>query len=143
MTLVTQIFQFLHSWNRWLLLVVMIVGIVYFAYSWLQSRDWTSQSQTLLTIFSSLVGVQWILGLILLVIKGMQTGFGVRHYWEHLVVQTIVLAVAHMHMSWRKKDFPDKTRYQRGLLLLVGVLVLIIVGIVVLPSGIQWRFYTG
>lgn len=137
---IMNIFRFLHSWNRWLLLVIVAVALAYFAYGWLTGQKWTKQGQTLLTVFSSLVGVQWILGLILLLVQGSQTGFGFRHYWEHLLVQTIVLGVSHMHMSWRKKDFTDKARYGRGIMLIAGVLLLIIIGIISLPSGMQWRF---
>lgn len=137
---IEQIFRFIHSWNRWLLMAIAVISLIYFAWGWLQSHPWTKRGQTLLTIFSSLVGLQWVVGIILLIILGSMTGFGVRHYWEHLVVQTIALAIAHIHMSWRRKEFPDKTRYQRGFLLIVGVLLLIVIGIIVLPSGIQWQF---
>lgn len=137
---IEQLFRFIHSWNRWVLIVVIVVALIYFARGWLMNKPWTKQGQTLLTIFSSLIGLQWILGIILLIFMGNITGFGVRHYWEHLTVLTTALAVSHMHMSWRKKEFDDKTRYQRGILLIVGVLVLIAVGIMVLPSAIQWRF---
>lgn len=136
---IEQLFRFIHSWNRWLVVAIAVISLIYFARGWLQSLPWTKQGQTLLTIFSSLVGLQWLVGIILLVTLGSETGFGVRHYWEHLVVQTIALAVAHIHMGWRKKEFPDKTRYQRGFILIVAVLVLIVVGIMVLPTGIQWR----
>jgi hypothetical protein len=54
-------------------------------------------------------------------------------------VQTIALVVAHLHVRWRKKELEDKTRYQRGFLVVIGVLILIFVGIMVLPAGIQWR----
>jgi len=135
-----QIIRFLHSWNRWLLMAVMIVALIYFARGWLLGKAWTKQGQTLLTVFSSLLGLQWILGLILLIVLGSLTGFGVRHYWEHLTVQTIALGVAHMHMGWRKQELDDKTRYQRAFLLIVGVLILIVIGIMLLPSAIQWRF---
>lgn len=133
------LFRLIHSWNRWLVLIVALVGMIYFARGWFMAKPWTKFGQTLLTIFSSLVGLQWIVGIVLLVILGSATGFGVRHYWEHLVIQTVALGVAHMHMGWRKRDLADKTRYQRGFLLIVGVLLLIVVGIMVLPSGIQWR----
>lgn len=136
---VEQIFRFLHSWNRWLLVAVALIALLYFARGWLTSQPWTKHGQTLLTIFSSLVDLQWLLGLILLIIFGGITGFGIRHYWEHLAMQTIAVFVAHLHVRWRKKTLADKSRYQRGFLLVIAVLVLIFVGIMVLPSGIQWR----
>jgi multisubunit Na+/H+ antiporter MnhB subunit len=130
---IEQIFRFLHSWNRWLLIVAAVIALVYFARGWLTSQPWTKFARTLQTIFSSLVDLQWLLGLILLISYGSITGFGIRHYWEHLTVQTIALVVAHLHVRWRKKELEDKTRYQRGFL------ILIFVGIMALPAGIQWR----
>jgi hypothetical protein len=136
---IEQIFRFLHSWNRWLLIVAAVIALVYFARGWLTSQPWTKFARTLQTIFSSLVDLQWLLGLILLISYGSITGFGIRHYWEHLTVQTIALVVAHLHVRWRKKELEDKTRYQRGFLVVIAVLILIFVGIMALPAGIQWR----
>lgn len=136
---IEQIIRFLHSWNRWLLVAAALITLIYFARGWLASQPWTKTSQTLLTIFSSLVDLQWLLGLILLISYGSVNGFGIRHYWEHLTMQTIAVVVAHLHVRWRKKELEDKTRYQRGFLLVIAVLVLIFVGIMVLPAGIQWR----
>lgn len=136
---IEQIVRFLHSWNRWLLVAAALVTLLYFARGWLTSQPWTKRSQTLLTLFSSLVDLQWLLGLILLISFGSVTGFGIRHYWEHLTMQTIAVIVAHLHVRWRKQELEDKSRYQRGFLLVIGVLVLIVVGIMVLPAGIQWR----
>lgn len=136
---IEQIFRFLHSWNRWLLIAAAVVTLVYFARGWLTSQPWTKFARTLQTIFSSLVDLQWLLGLILLITFGSVTGFGIRHYWEHLTVQTIAVVVAHLHVRWRKKELEDKSRYQRGVLVVIAVLVLVFVGIMVLPTGIQWR----
>lgn len=136
---IEMVFRFLHSWNRWLVLAAALIILVSFARGWLTSQPWTKQSQTLLTIFSSLVDLQWLLGLILLLSYGSVTGFGVRHYWEHLTMQTIAVIVAHLHGRWRKQDLEDKSRYKRGFLLVIAVLVLIVAGIMALPAGIQWR----
>ena len=136
---IEQVFRFLHSWNRWLVVAAALIILVYFARGWLTAQPWTKRAQTLLTIFSSLVDLQWVLGLILLLSYGSVTGFGVRHYWEHLTMQTIAVIVAHLHVLWRKQTLEDKTRYKRGFLLVIGVLVLIFAGIMSLPAGIQWR----
>ena len=138
---IEQIFRFLHSWNRWLLVVVTLLTLLYFARGWLTSQPWTKYAQRLLSIFSGLVDLQWLLGLILLISFGSMTGFGIRHYWEHLIIQTIAVVVAHLHVRWRKQALEDRGRYQRGFLLVIGVLVLLFVGISVLPAGIQWRAF--
>lgn len=136
---IEQIFRFLHSWNRWLLIVAALITLLYFARGWLTSQPWTKAAHRLLSIFSMLVDLQWLLGLILLISFGSMTGFNIRHYWEHLTIQTVAVVVAHLHVRWRKKAIEDKERYRRGFLLVVGVLVLLFVGIMVLPDVIQWR----
>jgi uncharacterized membrane protein SirB2 len=136
---IEQVFRFLHSWNRWFLVVVALITVLYFVRGWLTAQPWTKVAQRLQTLFTSLVDLQWLLGLILLISFGSMTGFGARHYWEHLTMQTVAVVVAHLHMRWRKQALEDKSRYQRGFLLVIAVLVLIVVGIMVLPAGIQWR----
>jgi hypothetical protein len=135
------IIQFLHSWTRWIFLVVAIIAVVYFIMGLAQSKQWVKQGQTYLSIFSSLIGLQWILGLILFLLYQIPAAFGIRHQWEHLVTMTIVLVVAHIHHAWRRREMPDANRWRNGLLLMIGTLILIVAGIYVLPAAIQWRFY--
>lgn len=135
-----SIVQFLHSWLRWIFVIVAIVGLVYFLINWLQQKPWVKQGQTMLTIFSSTLGLQWIIGLVLF-LAYLSAGSSSRTQVEHLVPQTIALIVAHMHFSWRRREMADATRWRNGFLLIVAVLVIIVIGISVLPSELQWRFY--
>lgn len=135
-----DIFQFLHSWLRWIFLVIAVIALVYFLINWMQKKPWVKQGQTLLTMFSSTLGLQWILGLVLFLAYQIPAGFTIRHQWEHLVPQTIALIVAHMHFSWRRREMPDANRWRNGFLLIVAVLIIIVIGITVLPAARQWRF---
>jgi hypothetical protein len=135
------IFQLLHSWTRWIFLVVAVVAIAYFVLGLAQRKPWVRQGQSLLSVFSGLVGLQWVLGLVLFLLYQVPSGFDIRHQWEHLAAMTVVLGVAHVHYAWRRREMADARRWRNGLLLMVGVLVLIVVGISVLPAAIQWRFY--
>ncbi|MCA9904827.1 MAG: hypothetical protein KC547_13315 [Anaerolineae bacterium] len=136
-----DIVQFLHSWLRWIFVAVAVVALVYFLIQMIQQKPWAKQGQTLLTIFSSTLSLQWLLGLILFLLYQVPAGFTIRHQWEHLVPQTVALALAHLHFRWRRQEMPDAARWRNGLLLIVVVLVVIVIGIMVLPSNLQWRFY--
>ena len=136
-----DIFQFLHSWLRWIFLVIAIVALVYFLLNWVQQKPWVKQGQTLLTIFSSTLGLQWIIGLVLFLAYQVPADFTIRHQWEHLVPQTIALVIAHLHFRWRRREMSDANRWRNGLLLMVAVLIIIVIGITVLPTNLQWRFY--
>jgi hypothetical protein len=136
-----DIIQFLHSWARWLVLIVSIVALVYLALRLFGGNAWDALASRLMSAFSSLVGLQWLIGLLLLIVRGSQTGFGVRYYWEHLTLMTLALIVAHGHFMWRRHEMPDRTRYTRNLLTILVVLLLVVVGIMALPEGIRWRLY--
>jgi hypothetical protein len=134
-----EIIRFLHSWARWLVVIAAVVALVMMLLGLIQRRSYGPSDRRVMSIFSSLFGVQWLLGVIMLITLGAQTGFGVRHYWEHLVVQTVALIVAHLHMRWKKAD--GTTPFRNNLILLIVVVALVVVGILSLPQGIQWRFY--
>lgn len=137
-----QLLRFLHSWTRWGVLVVAVVAVVWMTLGLIQKRRYDKTGNTLMTVFSSLIGVQWIIGLLFIGVYGGQVGFGIRYFWEHLTVMTLALAAAHAHMAWKRRDIPDSTRFRNNLLVVIGTLILIVVGILTLPSGIQWRFLT-
>lgn len=141
MEVVVDVLRFLHSWTRWLFVGIAAVAVVYYLARLAARQDYDVLSARLITAFSSLVGVQWGIGLLFVGALGSMTGFGVRHYWEHLTVMTVALVVAHLHFMWRRKALNARTRYGRYLGLIAGVMVLIVVGIATLPPGIQWRFY--
>ncbi len=136
---IENMFRLIHSWNRWLLVGVTLVALIYLGRGWFTAQPWTKYSQMLLKIFSSLVGMQWVLGAVLLANLGSITGLVVPHYWEHLTIQTIALGVSYLHVMWRKKELDDKTRYKRSFLMIISVLILTVGGIMALPANIQWR----
>lgn len=138
-----SLLRFAHSWTRWLVLIAAAAAVVYLIVTLLQRRGWVRPGPTLMAAFSGLIGLQWVIGLIFLVVMGAQTGFGVRHYWEHLTTMTLALVTAHGHYMLRRRQMPDARRQVIYLTLVVITLLLVIGGIIVLPEGIQWRFYAG
>lgn len=134
-----EIARFLHSWARWIVVAAAAAAVIVMALGLIQRRSYAARDRRIMTAFSSLFGVQWLLGLVMLVVLGAQTGFGVRHYWEHFAVQTVTLAAAHLHLRW--KGAAGSTPFRNNLILLVAVAALVVVGILTLPQGIQWRFY--
>ena len=132
----------LHSWTRWAFLIVAIAALVVFILGLIQKRAWDKRANTLLNVYSSVLSLQWLFGVILLISWGSIIGFNQRHFWEHLTVQTIAVIVANAHHGWRRRELPDAARWRNGLLVIVISLALIMVGIMLLPVDIQWRFYT-
>lgn len=141
METIVLIARLLHSWTRWILLIVAVIALIVFILGLLQKKDWSVRANSLLNGYSALFGLQWLFGAILLIAYGSIVGFGQRHFWEHLVIQTVAMLIANAHHGWRKRALPDSTRWRNGLLVIVVSLILAVVGVVLLPVDMQWRFF--
>lgn len=136
-----DILRFLHSGVRWLVLLVALIDFVYFALGWLQGRNYDQTARRLMSAFGGVISLQWLIGVIFLIVLGAQTGFGVRHYWEHLTVMTVAVFVANLPNILRRRELNDKQRYLVNLGSIIAVIVLVVIGISLLPEAIRWRFF--
>ena len=136
-----DIIRFLHSWVRWLVVLVALIDLIYFAIGWLRGRDYDKTARRLMSAFSGIISLQWLLGVVFLVVLGSQTGFGVRHYWEHLTVMTIAVFVSNVPNILRRRELTGAQRYLVNLGSIVAVIILVFIGISLLPEAIRWRFY--
>lgn len=137
-----DVIRFLHSWTRWLVLLIALTDLAYFAVAYFRQRPYTALARRLASLFSIAISIQWVLGLILLIVLGSQTGFGVRHYWEHLVVMTLAVVASNVPAMLRRRTLPDQRRYLAAFISIVVVFALVFVGITLLPDAIRWRFFT-
>ncbi len=126
-----------HSLVRWLVVIAAVAAIVKLALGLVQKSSFDNLTRRIMLAFSGLITLQWLIGLVFLVVYGSVVGFGLRHFWEHLVVMTIAVGLSHMHNRFKNADAP--TRYRNTLLLVIGVLVLVFVGVALLPQG--WRVF--
>lgn len=128
-----QFLFYAHSGLRWLAVLMTFVAFIWLTVGLSQNRPFDKRTHLVVVIWSSLVGLQWLLGLLLWLLLG---GFDIAHRWEHLVTMTLALAVAHAYVPLKKR--PDRVRYQGVLLSIGAALVLIFVGVARLPQG--WTF---
>lgn len=135
-----DVLRLLHSWVRWLVVAVALVNLVYFVVFWLRNRRYDETARRFMSAFAGLISVQWLLGVILLVVLGSQTGFGIRHYWEHLTMMTLAVFVANVPAMLRRRELTDSQRYRANVVTILVVIVFVIVGIAALPEPIRWRF---
>ncbi|PJF25834.1 MAG: hypothetical protein CUN53_10760, partial [Phototrophicales bacterium] len=113
MEVVIEVLRYLHSWTRWLVVGIAVVAVVYFAVRLATRGNFDILSARLMTAFTGLISLQWLIGIVLLVVLGSMTGFGVRHYWEHLVTMTVAVGVASLHFRWRRLELAPTARYGR------------------------------
>ena len=119
-----------HSGLRWLVMLSTLIALVWLSFGLVRKRAYDKRTHQVMVVFSSLIGLQWIIGIVFLIVLGV---FDEGYIWEHLTTMTIALAVAHMYLPFKRR--PDKLRYQVGLAVLVGVAVLVFIGVARLPVG--------
>ncbi len=124
-----------HSGLRWLVVLSTVIALGWMAYGLVTTRDYDRLSYRIMTAFSSLVGLQWVLGLVLTVYRALTINeyLSLSYVWSHLGTMTIALAVAHVHFMVKKR--PDRVRFIAGLGSVVVALALVFVGVALLPQG--------
>src|SRR5690242_14827025 len=111
-----SIVLFLHSWVRWIILILAVAALVKHVIGLMQKQPYDSAARGLMAAFSGAMDLQVLLGLILLVLIGGPQ----RMHWEHLGTMIIAAVVAHLPAAWKKKA--DKVRYRNNVLVIIGAL---------------------
>ncbi len=126
-----DILLWLHSYVRWLVVLVAIIAAVKFAVGWLQKQKPAAMDRGLMSAFSGLVDLQVLLGLVLLIGSGIYS----MQRIEHAGTMIIAAVLAHLPMLWRKGDSPNVLR--NNFLVIVAVMILIVAGVTSLV-GNRW-----
>ena len=128
-----QTLLLIHSYLRWLIVVIAIAAIVKFALGWLRGGAFKGMDRGLASGFSGLIDLQVTLGLIFLLWSGF-TGVGFPMIRiEHATTMIIAAVVAHLPARW--KNAADKIRFRNTLFCILGALLLIYAGVMRLPGG--------
>lgn len=120
----TEVLLSIHSVLRWVVLAFAVLALVVNVLALVQKR---SAGDPLvkngMRLWTILLDVQWLVGLILLLVMGV---FG-RPQMEHAVANTIAVAVAHSAVAFRKKS--DQTRLIANLATIVLALLIIVAAV--------------
>jgi hypothetical protein len=121
---------------RWLLVAVAVLAAVRLIVGWLRGESpYDRASRILMLLFTIGVDVQVLVGLIYLVWNGIDADYWPRHRFEHLVVMLVAAGVAHLPRRWRSAPAP--VRYRNDALTVIAVAVIVFVGVVLLPGGMN------
>lgn len=124
----------IHGLFRWLIAIVGLIAIVKFAYGWIASVEYTPLDRRLMSIFTIVMDINVLLGLILLF--ALPGGLSMNRI-EHTTTMILAVIVAHLSAIWRKS--PDSTvKFRNNLIVVIVALVLIFVGVMRLRGG--WLF---
>lgn len=122
-----------HAHFRWIVVLVAIIALVVFLLTWLQKKE-SKLDRTLMAIFMGCFDLQWLMGLILFIWVATTSGLQRRH-WEHGVIMTLALALGHFSAKWKASPTPIRAR--NYLFVLLVMIVLIVAGVAVYPTGWQ------
>ncbi len=120
----------IHGEIRWLVAIAAVIVIIKFLIGWLGKKEYTSVDKTLLMVYTILLDINVLLGLIILFFFG---GFSGPRL-EHATTMILAAIAAHMTSIWRKST--DSTiKYRNQFLLVLLSLALILMGVIRLRGG--------
>lgn len=123
----------IHGEMRWLVVLAAVVVIVKFLIGWLGNRKYESLDRTLLLVYTILLDINVLLGLIVLFFGG---GFSGPRL-EHATTMILAALAAHMTAMWRKST-DSKLKYRNQLLMVLLSVALVLLGIIRLRGGFMF-----
>lgn len=128
----------IHSDWRWIIVVLAIVAAARLAVGLLGRQPYDRSSRILTRLFGISVDIQVLIGLVYFLWQGIENDLWPRYRFEHMVVMIVAAAVAHLPARWRSA--PDQIRYRNDLLAVLAAIVLIFIGVLLLPGGMnRWE----
>jgi hypothetical protein len=137
-----QIVLFLHSWLRWGVVLLGALTLGRALHGWARGRDWTRTDRRVQQLFVAMLDSQVMLGLMLYFalspltpksLDGLRVAMSIsvlRFFGvEHASVMVLALIVAHGASIASRRAEDSTARHRRGLVGLLGALLLIAVGI--------------
>ena len=135
-------FLHLHDWLRWLLLIVMVITVVKYIAGWMGNQQWTKTDNILGIVFTGLMDVQLLTGLVLYFFLSPLTKIAfsdmgaamknpdLRFYAvEHISLMLIALVLVHIGRAKSKNATPDVSKFKISsiyFLIALGVMVVAI-----------------
>ena len=128
----------IHSDWRWLIVLLAVAAVIRLAVGLFGRQEYDRSARILTSLFAISIDIQVLLGLAYMIWQGIENDLWPRYRFEHLVVMVIAAIVAHLPSRWR--NAPELTRYRNDLLAVLAVIVIIFVGVVLLPGGVnRWE----
>ena len=124
----------LHGLIRWLVAIAGIIAIIKFAYGWLSKADYQPIDKRIMTLFTTSLDINLLLGLILLF--GLGGGFPANRL-EHATTMILAVITAHLSAIWRKSP-NSAVKFRNNLIVVIVALLFVFMGVMRLRGG--WMF---
>jgi putative Ca2+/H+ antiporter (TMEM165/GDT1 family) len=135
-------FLHLHDTLRWLVLLSLVITLVKYAAGWLGSQRWQTSDNLLGIVFTSLMDLQLLTGLVLYfflspITKLAMSDFGaamknadLRFYAvEHFAMMLIAVVLVHIGRAKSKKAKTDSAKFKTATIFFLIALVVILAAI--------------
>jgi len=124
----------IHGLMRWLVAIAGLIAIIKFAYGWLSRAEYTPLDKRIMSIFTILLDINVLLGLILLF--GLPGGLTPDRL-EHTTTMILAAVTAHLSAFWRKSP-NSSTKFRNNLIVVVVAMIFVLMGVTRLRGG--WIF---
>lgn len=124
----------IHSIIRWIVVIVAAAAALKFVLGWTRRTPWQAADRGLMSAFTGLIDLNVTLGIVMLLILGIQSGEWPMYRIEHAGTMLIAVIVAHATARWRKKG-DDATQFRNSVITILVVMLLIVGGVASLPGG--------
>jgi hypothetical protein len=115
----------LHNLVRWVVIVLAIVALVRAYRGWLGKRDWMENDRKVGVFFGMAVDIQFLLGLILILLVGIQNlgSFGV----DHVIPMIVAVVLIHVGTAMaRRASEPVKKHRSAALWFSLAVIIILV-----------------
>jgi magnesium-transporting ATPase (P-type) len=118
----------LHSWWRWVVLLVAVITVVKMLFGWLGRREWTRLDDQLSLIFTITIDIEVLLGILVWIMSQAWTR-GMAAAFEHPTTMLLALILAHVGQRRARKGADDAARYRTSAIFYTLSFVLILAGV--------------
>ena len=138
-------FLHLHDTLRWLVLLSLVITLVKYVAGWLGGQRWQKVDNLLGIVFTSLMDLQLLTGLVLYfflspITKLAMSDFGaamkdgdLRFYAvEHFAMMLIAVVLVHIGRAKSKKAKPDSAKFKTAT-------IFFLIALVVMLAAIPWN----
>ncbi len=148
-----EILQFVHSWLRWIVLILGIYVIIKSFMGWKGNKVYEKTDNALSGAFMGTLHLQLLIGLALYavyspIVQGAFNDFGAAmkdsaiRYWavEHILIMVIAIVIAQIGRIKSKKAITDALKFKKAAIFYLIALLLMLSRI---PFGEAERLFRG
>ena len=135
---ITEILRMSHSGIRWIVLVLIVIVLIKSLIGWLGKQEYTLIDRQLWVGLLYSVRIQFVLGLILLIISIVNIGM-VRQFLEHAVTNIIVVGLLEGLGGRFSRIENDTIKHRNYFLLVLAADILIYIAVASI-LGFNWLF---